>query len=478
MDLKGQIEQLEENSRKLDPDAKGREGIRNWMVAYTEKFLNGIQDLKTYEIEDNGWPANEFHEDGISDLEKLDPFLEAVDNTGINPASGGHLGYIPGGGLYASSIGDYWAAITNRYSGILFANPNAVRMENQLISWMAKLVGYPEDAAGNLASGGSIANLGAIVTARNASNAKAKDFDKLVIYLSPQTHHCVDKALIIAGLKESIIRRLPLNEKYQIDPARFEDLVKEDLANGLKPFLLVASAGTTDTGAIDPLSQLGTICRTHNIWFHIDAAYGGFFMMCDSAREKFRGIEDSDSVVMDPHKGLFLPYGLGVVLVKDKQKMTDAFAYFANYMQDANAPSEDVSPAEVSPELTKHFRGPRMWLPLKIHGLKAFRDCLEEKLLLTKYFYEEVQQIEGMEVGPSPELSVVIYRYNPEVGDINETNLALVKEMHKDGRVFISSTTIDGKVFLRFAALAFRTHLREVDLTLSMLKDKIRIIKK
>jgi glutamate/tyrosine decarboxylase-like PLP-dependent enzyme len=145
-------------------------------------------------------------------------------------------------------------------------------------------------------------------------------------------------------------------------------------------------------------------------------------------------------------------------------------------MQDAHVVSEDVSPADVSPELTKHFRGPRLWLPLKIHGLKAFRDCLEEKILLTNYFYQELQKINGFEVGPEPELSVCIYRYRPSSGDINEFNRSLVKEMHKDGRVFISSTTINGEVFLRLAVLSFRTHLREIDLALSTLKEKIRIL--
>jgi glutamate/tyrosine decarboxylase-like PLP-dependent enzyme len=476
MNLPEKITELEKSAIHLEPDVEKRKEIRNWMVNYTEDFLNSIRDLKTYEIEDAGWKNDPFQESGINDFKELDPYLRSVDNSGINPASGGHLGYIPGGGLYTSSIGDYWAAITNRYSGILFANPNAVRMENQLIRWMAQLAGYPKGCAGNLASGGSIANLSAIVTARKASKVKAADFPKLVIYLSPQTHHCVDKAIVIAGLEESVLRRLPLNSLHQIDADKFEVLVEKDIADGLKPFLLVASAGTTDTGAIDPLSRLGDICETNNIWFHVDAAYGGFFLMCDSVKLKFRGIEKSDSLVMDPHKGLFLPYGLGVVLVKDGQMMKEAFKYFANYMQDAHVVSEDVSPADVSPELTKHFRGPRLWLPLKIHGLKAFRDCLEEKILLTNYFYQELQKINGFEVGPEPELSVCIYRYRPSSGDINEFNRSLVKEMHKDGRVFISSTTINGEVFLRLAVLSFRTHLREIDLALSTLKEKIRIL--
>ena len=180
----------------------------------------------------------------------------------------------------------------------------------------------------------------------------------------------------------------------------------------------------------------------------------------------------SDSVVIDPHKGLFLPYGLGVVLVKDRRKLQESHYYTANYMQDAANEIEEVSPAEVSPELTKHFRGMRLWLPLKLHGLKPFRACLEEKLLLAKYFYHRISGL-GFETGPEPELSVVTYRYVPEHGDANEFNKRLLEEIVKDGTVFISSTLLNNKFTLRFACLAFRTHLKTVD-TLLMLLDQKR----
>jgi glutamate/tyrosine decarboxylase-like PLP-dependent enzyme len=217
---------------------------------------------------------------------------------------------------------------------------------------------------------------------------------------------------------------------------------------------------------------MSEISKKFGLWFHVDAAYGGYFMLCDGMREKFKGIEASDSVVVDPHKGLFLPYGLGVCLIREGYKMKEAFTESANYMQDAFESEEEVSPADVSPELTKHFRGLRLWLPLKLHGVAPFRASLEEKLLLTQYFYQEIQKIPGFEVGPEPELSVVTYWYVPSSGDINAFNQALIKEIHKDGRVFISSTMIDGRFTLRLAVLVFRSHLEEVDLLIEILKEK------
>jgi len=237
---------------------------------------------------------------------------------------------------------------------------------------------------------------------------------------------------------------------------------------------VIASAGTTDVGAVDPLQEIGEIAKQHNLWYHIDGAYGAFFILVEKCKELLKGMELSDSIVMDPHKGLFLPYGLGTVLVKDKQKLHKAHYYDANYMQDAKTNSEEIlSPAELSPELTKHFRGMRLWLPLKLMGLKPFRACLEEKLWLTKYFHQKVQEL-GFEAGPEPELSVSTYRYVPEHGDANSFNEKLIKEIHKDGRVFLSSTMLDGKFTLRMAALSFRTHLDTIDLALEMLQEKVK----
>ena len=179
---------------------------------------------------------------------------------------------------------------------------------------------------------------------------------------------------------------------------------------------------------------------------------------------------------MDPHKGLFLPYGLGVVLVKDKNKLNAAHYYTANYLQDAVAIEEEPSPADLSPELTKHFRGLRLWLPLMLHGVKPFRAGLEEKLLLTKYFYEELKKINGFEMGPEPELSVASFRYLPKEGDANKFNQLLLQEILKDGRIFLSSTNINGKFIIRIAVLAFRTHLQTIDLILQILKEKVELL--
>ncbi|MEO7674444.1 MAG: pyridoxal-dependent decarboxylase, partial [Pyrinomonadaceae bacterium] len=327
----------------------------------------------------------------------------------------------------------------------------------------------------NLTTSGSLANMIAIVTARDGRNIRSADVPRSVIYLSKQAHHSIDKAINVAGLAECIVRHVPLDEKYRMISSELAAQVEADKAAGLNPFLVVASAGTTDVGAIDPLVEIGTIAKQHGLWYHIDAAYGGFFILTDEGKEKLRGLELSDSVIIDPHKGLFLPYGLGVVLIKNADYLRYSNRFDAPYMQDAFRGTDELSPAELSPELTKHFRGLRLWLPLKLHGVPPFRACLEEKLLLAKYFYEAVQRL-GFESKIEPELSVVTYRWLPKSGDANIFNKQLLDAVVADGRVFISSTMLNGEFTLRFACLAFRTHLEIVDTLLSVLKEKVEIL--
>jgi aromatic-L-amino-acid decarboxylase len=473
--MREQILQLERTARLLEPSAPERANVRDSVLRYSESFLDSIEDLNAFNVsEDKGKALLDapIVEEGIRIDEAISLLRENVDEPGLNPASGGHLAYIPGGGIYYSALGDYLADVFNRYAGVFYASPGAVRMENMLIRWMNGLVGYPEKASGNLTSGGSLANLIAIVTARDTKAITAKNIERSVIYLSEQAHHSVDKAIRIAGLRECVIRFVPIDEKFRIIASVLEKQIEADRAEGLNPFLVVASAGTTDVGAIDPLGEIGRIAKQHGLWYHIDAAYGGFFILTEEGKRKLAGIEASDSLAIDPHKGLFLPYGLGVVLVRDRAALQAAHYYTANYMQDAVSSDDEPSPAEISPELTKPFRGLRLWLPLKLHGVAPFRACLEEKLLLAKYFHEEIQKL-GFECRLEPELSVVVYRYVPETGDPNAFNKALLEAVVGDGRVFISSTVLDGHYTLRFACLAFRTHLRTVDTLLSVLKEKV-----
>lgn len=472
------INKLEALSRQLEPAPEQRLAWSRQVWDYAAAFLDQLEYGKAYDMP----PAQSRQRlepgENPRDISELLDFLGAeVDGQGINPASGYHLGYVPGGGLFPAALADFLAAVSNRYSGIFFANPGAVRVENEMLRWLCRLVGYPEGALGNLASGGSIATLTAITAARDHQGIRSKNVENCTIYTTAQAHHCIHKAIRIAGLADAQLRIIPMDATFRMDTAALNRQVAADKAAGLQPFLVVASAGTTDTGAIDPLNAVADIARQYAMWFHVDAAYGGAFLLVDEFKHAFKGIERADSIVIDPHKGLFLPYGLGAVLVRDVQTLYQSQYYQANYMQDALPADNEWSPADLSPELTKHFRGLRLWLSLQLLGLEPFRAALEEKVMLCRYFYERIQTL-GFEVGPYPDLSIMIYRYHPTDSDANAFNAELVRWIQQDGRVFISSTSIDGQYWLRLAVVNFRTHLRQIDTCLLVLEEGIQIVKK
>ena len=474
------IKFLEDESRKLEPSSGERKEYIDKVFNYTQNFLEQLSSSKAYQISEDkgiGIYDSPISDHPISIDEIIHLVKKHIDKPGINPASGGHLGYIPGGGIFPAALGDYLADVTNKYAGMFYASPGAVRVENMLIKWMCEMVGFPsETSGGNLTSGGSIANLIAIVTARDSAKLKSKDFEKLVIYITKQAHHSAVKALKIAGLEEAVIRHIPMDLHFRMKVDKLEEQIISDNKKDLLPFLIYATAGTTDIGAVDPLEDIGEIAKKYNIWYHIDAAYGGFFLLIDAGKKILKGIEKADSLIIDPHKGLFLPSGSGAILVRDQKKLFDSLHYHASYLQDADNCIDEYSPSDLSPELSKHFRGLRMWLPLKLFGIKPFKAALEEKILLTRYFYEQIQKIKGIEVGPYPELSIMIFRYIPEKINADEFNERLVNEIQKDGRIFMTSTRINNNFYIRLAVLNFRVHLNIIKLALSIIKEKIVLL--
>ena len=402
----------------------------------------------------------------------LDIVGEHVERNGHNLGSSGFFAYIPSGGLYEAALADYLAAVINRYSGVGYASPGATRLEEAMLRWLAGVVGYPDSSEGDLTSGGSMAALSAIMAAREGFGIDCSTAAKTVVYLTSQTHHTFRKALHITGLGNSVIRELDTDEAHRMSPGALQDSITSDRAKGLSPWLVAASAGTTDIGAVDPLDAIADIAANEKIWFHVDAAYGGAFALCDEGKKRLKGLERSDSLILDPHKGFFLPGGVGVVLVRDGSKLFDAYHARGTYMQDMMHDTER-SPCDFSTELTRPFRALRFWLPFKLLGTAPFSAALEEKLLLAQYFHEQLANIDGIQVGPRPDLSIVTFRYVPKNGSATEFNRKLVDAIRDDGRVFLTSTTMNETFVIRLAVLGYNTHLADVDTALTVIRESI-----
>lgn len=460
--LKAEIERLRGAAAPLEPDPSERRELGGRALEHVVDYWDQVEDAPSNRPWSEVFSQRldpEFTEEGRDAPAVLDYVAACIDRPGFATTSPRFMAYIPGGGLPYSALGDLIAAASNKYSGFASASPGAVRIENACAAWLAKIIGYPEDSAGTLTSGGSIANLTAIVAAREALDPEGDG----AVYVTRFAHYCVEKALHIAGRARSPRREIATDDAYRMSAEALEQALEEDRRNGIRPWLVVASAGTVDTGAIDPLPEIAELCRRHGAWLHVDGAYGGLFALCDEGRALLRGIEQADSVALDPHKTLFLPYGTGAALVRDGRLLQDAFSASGEYIRPLGESEVGPSPADRSPELTRHFRALRLWLPLQIAGVSAFRAAQSEKLALARYFHARLSELDGWDPGPAPDLSVVAFRYLPKGGHVDEFNERLMRHIQKEGRVMLSGTRIDGSYRLRCAILCFRTHIEHVD---------------
>lgn len=460
--------------RPLEPDDAEREALGKKALEHALAYLRTLPEAPS------SFPASaafsrrlepEFADAGRDVGDILDYVEACIDTPGFATTSPRFMGYIPGGGLFHSALADMLAATSNKYAGFASASPGAVRLENVTTRWLADAIGYPASAMGTLTSGGSIANLTAIVAARDARDESGGG----AIYATRFAHHCIDKALHIAGRGNAPRRLIETDTGFRMAVDALEKALEGDRKAGIRPWLVVASAGTVDTGAIDPLAKIAALCRRYGAWLHVDGAYGGLFALCEEGRAKLRGIDEADSVALDPHKTLFLPYGTGAVLVRDGRHLLDSFSAEAEYIKPLGESEVGPSPADLSVELTRHFRALRLWLSLQLAGVAAFRAAQSEKLALARYFHARLQQLEGFEVGPAPDLSVVTFRYLPASGDADAYNERLIHRLADEGRVLLSGTRIDGRYMLRCAILSFRTHIEHVDEVIDALVRAVKL---
>ncbi|MEO8347324.1 MAG: aminotransferase class I/II-fold pyridoxal phosphate-dependent enzyme [Acidobacteriota bacterium] len=392
--------------------------------------------------------------------ELLDLVFDRVIRKGFGTAGPGYLAYIPGGGLLHCAVADFVADAVNRYVGVFEAGPGLAQLEANVVRWFCEIVGYPASARGFLTTGGSLANFSALVTARR--ERLPEDFLAGVIYASDQAHHSVEKAAMLAGFPTGSVRSVPSDDEFRIRLDALAKLVAEDRAAGRRPFLVVGNAGTTNTGAVDDLGGLAALCERERLWLHVDAAYGGFFLLTAEGRRRLAGIERADSVVLDPHKGLFLPYGTGSLLVKDGEALRRAHALSADYMPPMQDDPELVDFNLISPELSRDWRGLRVWLPIAMHGIGPFRANLEEKLELTRWATEELRRIPGIEIVAEPQLSIVAFRLTPRGSELaaeNDRNRAFLSAINARRRVYLTGTMLGPRFALRICVLSFRTHL-------------------
>jgi len=286
--------------------------------------------------------------------------------------------------------------------------------------------------------------------------------DDVVVYVSDQAHSSVARAARSLGFRQSQVRVIPTNDELKLRVDLLESAMDADVAAGRKPLFVSANGGATNSGAVDPLEDLVALCDERDVWLHVDAAYGGFFLLTERGRRIMRGIERADSVSLDPHKGLFLPYGTGALVVRDGGALRRAHGMHADYLPALPQESDLIDFSEVSPELSRPFRGLRVWLPLKMLGLTAFRRALDEKLDLAAWAADELRKTPGIEVVAEPELSLLAFRLRRPGLDgpgLDALNRRFLERINARRRVYLTGTVAHGRFLCRICVLSFRTHL-------------------
>jgi glutamate/tyrosine decarboxylase-like PLP-dependent enzyme len=427
-----------------------------------------------------------------------------------NSRHNGHprfFGYVASPATPPGAFADLIASTLNSNVTSWRSGPAATEIERTVVSWLASLIGYTDDtqeAHGLLTSGGSMANLTALLIAQRtksvtdvASTGLWHSRVPMTIYASDQIHMSIPKAADILGLGRAQVRLIESDDRFRLNAAALRQTVAKDIANGMKPFCVVASAGTVNTGAVDPLAEIADVADEFGLWFHIDGAYGALAALDETKRPLFRGLERADSVSLDPHKWLYVPIDSGCLLFRDEAHARAAFSYdSADYIKvhEQNA-DEAYAFWNYGPELSRRFRALKIWLTLRYYGVRRIAQSISEDNALAAYLAEQVEAATDFELLAPPELSICCFRYLPPslqeklrthaadtavIGaELDKLNTNVMNAVQRGGRAYLSSATVRGKFALRACITNFRTTRDDIDETLEIVRNAAReVVKK
>lgn len=464
--------------RKNTPPSSAMEMSREEMRRLGHKVVDMVVDRWVNLGEGPAWEGGTrreleplFAEDPPEEAGDPDEIIQRVVQ-GILPRAGRidhprFFAFIPSSPTWPSVLGDLLATGFNVFQGTWLESAGPSQLELVVMDWFRTWLGFPEGGGGLLTSGGSVANLGALVAAREWAGVHSDP----VIYLSDQGHSSLERAANIVGIPSRNVRKVPTDPAFRMDVEALRASIDEDRSKGLYPLCVCANAGATNTGAIDPLDRIAELAREERLWFHVDAAYGGFAVLVPGERDRFRGMEEADSVTLDPHKWLFQPYETGCLMVRDTRILEDAFRILPEYLQDTDLGAEQVNFADRGVQLTRRFRALKVWMSIQMMGLRAFREAIAEGIGLAARAQEYVDASRNLEMTGQASLGIVCFRFVPEDRELGssrleELNLSIQDEIVDSGIAMMSSTRLKGLFSLRLSILNYRSTWGDVRETL------------
>ncbi len=383
--------------------------------------------------------------------------------------------FVPSPGNFVSAMADALASGFNGFIGTWFGGSGPAQIELVTIDWLRQLCGLPERAGGLFVSGGSMANLTALAAARHAR--LKYDIRPATIYCSDQTHSSIERALRVLGFSPSQIRKLPSDDRFRLPLAALEREVAADRALGRTPFCVIANAGATNTGAVDPLPELAGFCRREKLWLHADGAYGAAAVICERGRRLLEGLDLVDSLSLDPHKWLFQPFEIGCVLLRDAHMLKDAFRIMPEYLRDVHRFEEEVNFCDYGIQLTRNFRALKLWLSLKVFGLAAFRAAVDRGFELAEVAEARLRESASWEIVTPAQMGIVSFRYRaPGVSDaeLDGINERIAAAVTAGGFAALASTTLRGRTTLRLCTINPRATDEDIRETIARLESECR----
>lgn len=380
--------------------------------------------------------------------------------------------FVPGPSNYISAMADTLATGFNVFSGGWAASPAAAELEIVTIQWLLKIFGFPTKKGGGIfTSGGSMANLTALVTARNVKCGS--DFSKAVIYLSDQAHSSNIKAIRVLGFKKEQIRIIPTNLDFKFSINKLKNAIARDKIKDFKPFCLIATAGTTNTGTVDQLSELASLCKKEDIWFHIDGAYGAAAQLSEAGKKLLKGIEKADSLTVDPHKWFYQPYEMGCLLIRNSTYLKSTFTEKPEYLRDVEGNQSEINFYDHGIQLTRRFRALKFYMSIKTFGLNEFRKAITYNIQLAEETEHILRKSPNWEVISPATLAVINFRYNPIDNNCSEKELDTLnqhisKKVMNSQKALLVTTILHHQTVLRMCLINPRTSLNDVKETLNL----------